>query len=225
MNSIFSKLSKPILEPKNSAQPLPSNNIKFYFENPDDFSEDYANEDASSKNEPPYVGGKGKKNNRKTKSKNKSSNNDKSDDSDRESEDEEEVKSMSLPKLNINQKKLNKPEDFWEYIEKLEWKDKSDELININGKRRLLRSLLEDEIIEFKKQTEKYMEELRSHLILSGKYFVRASSDQEENKKINAFLSHIIAKGQIFYSGVNDDPAFVDYIWDSSEYQDFLACF
>jgi len=41
---------------------------------------------------------------------------------------------------------------------------------------------------------------------------------------MKAFISHIVAKGQIFYSAVNDDPVFAEYLIEGNEYQSLYDC-
>lgn len=123
-----------------------------------------------------------------------------------------------------NNKKLKTEEDFWIYIDKLQWVDKSDGYVSIYQKHSLLQSELGSEISEFKEKLDHYVNYLKLKYITQGHYFVKSSVDTEQNKKINAFLSHVVARGQIFYSAVYDDPLFADYLIELSEYQDLYQC-
>jgi len=110
---------------------------------------------------------------------------------------------------------------FWEIIDKIEWKDKSEGEIDFtvyNGKiRRFMIS--DDSRRKFHELLNKYIEELRE---IYKKYnhdiFNRPIDDQD------AFFSHIIAKGQVYYITMKEDPAFSLYLLDPVEFQDFRKC-
>ncbi len=106
-------------------------------------------------------------------------------------------------------------ETFWKIINKLEWRNKDEIIMNIpNTKNKLATELGTISINKFNEYFDNYMHTLQSAL------GIRKLTD---NKK--RFLSHIVALGHDFYRMALDDPSICGFIEDSELYQNFYEVF
>lgn len=107
------------------------------------------------------------------------------------------------------EKQLEKNDIFWKTVSKLNWTDKSDGIINIEDKKKII----EYNIVSFTHDLNKYIDNLRPLYI-----------NRLEITNLDGFLSHIVAKGKIFYEAVCLDILFAEYIIENHEYQSLYDC-
>jgi len=120
--------------------------------------------------------------------------------------------------------KIKNTDDFWKYVEKLQWTDKSDGKINFIQKKEYLLAEL-GELGNFRSYLEKFVNILEEKFLSAKIPFVTRTVNPKEKREIRAFLSHIIAKGNIFYSAVYQDLIFANYLIETMDYQDVFCLF
>src|ERR1700678_2467225 len=112
-----------------------------------------------------------------------------------------------------------KLESFWEYINILQWTDKSDGFVNISNIDKLLK-LLRANIFNFNKIFNLHLTKLKRVYVQSNHFFIK---NELSDIKIKSFLGHIIAKGYIFYLSVLNYLQFSDYLINDNEYRDIYS--
>lgn len=121
-------------------------------------------------------------------------------------------------KENISENNEMNSELFWNYINKLNWTDRSDGVINYALKKNIMISNNVN-MNKFKILLDKYV------TLLKNKYVSEKHYMHNNKKEIDAFLSHIVAKGLLFYNAILDDTMFADYLIESNEYQNLYDMF
>ena len=133
--------------------------------------------------------------------------------------DVEELIENITNKIKTNEKTRQQTynsEMFWDDIAKLNWTDVSDGIINVKSKRINISNF-----DKFKHELDNNIKVLRDKYVSENHHIIYDLT----KKEINAFLSHIVAKGPIFYNAVLDDIAFADYLIETHEYQDLYSIF
>lgn len=136
-----------------------------------------------------------------------------------ESESEDSLKSdeLGFDELSVveNTKRIITSEDtFWNFVEKLYWRDKSeDPSFSVNEKRRMIKSLSIVDQEVFADRLMSCVQHLNS--ALTDKNFYPDWLNQSER---NAICSHIVGKGYGFYMvALVDDPGFAAYLIPENE--------
>jgi hypothetical protein len=96
-------------------------------------------------------------------------------------------------------------EQFWKTVDSLNWRDASDSVMNIVACKRKISSAY-----GFKQKLVQYAGALKNSMVSKG---------TDEKLLTDTVLSHIVGKGQIFYTATLEDPEFASYIIDGSEAQ------
>jgi hypothetical protein len=109
--------------------------------------------------------------------------------------------------------KLVTEEQFWAYMDSFDWQDRSVKIMSPNSVRARLRLDLTD--IELKR--------FRQHLDHNVEVLSRRVTLDCDEKKYRDILSHIVARGSIFYANMYEDPEFAVYLLDD-EYQSLYDC-
>jgi hypothetical protein len=128
-------------------------------------------------------------------------------------------------------------EQFWNYLESLQWRDRSDHIMAPQYVRAKIRSDLNNaDIVQFRQYLGNHMNSLGTRLSDFGpshqNFFacpLFATADPtvgDKNKR--DFLSHVIARGQVFFVAVTEDPGFAEYLLgetpQTSEFQSLYDC-
>lgn len=137
----------------------------------------------------------------------------------------EENKVVEIPKVELS--KMSE-EIFWTHLEKLDWKDKPDGLMNQSFIKAKIRSNLNNaELVDFKKHLDDYVRSLETKFSKRGIFSAPKFDDSESGKKNKRdLLSHIVARGSVMYSLMSEDPPFANYLIndDSDYYQSLYDC-
>jgi hypothetical protein len=129
-----------------------------------------------------------------------------------------------------NQNEFETPEQFWEWIDKLGWKDKSAlpaprwRYGSRENKRPNLCNLNIASLQGLKEHFWRYFNELKKVFEEKGVFGSLERELQEYEK--NQVFSHIIAKGQIYYATIKSEPYFcgalVSKNKSNDDFDDFL---
>jgi hypothetical protein len=117
-----------------------------------------------------------------------------------------------------NKKAVSPEVWFWDSIDKLGWKNKSEgEVADVRDKFLLV---IGNRIPEFMNMLEDRMIELDKKIAETQIYNNSIFPDQKRS-----FLSHIVGKGKKFYNIIYADPSFAySLIWDDNyEFRDFIS--
>jgi hypothetical protein len=99
---------------------------------------------------------------------------------------------------------ITSDEKFWNEVDKLYWRDRSDSVMQIAGVQNSLKSKYSTEDLEtYRAYLRKYMDDLKTMMVEGG---------QNGDILSDRILSHIVGKGQLFYAAVSDDPDFAMYL-------------
>jgi hypothetical protein len=119
-------------------------------------------------------------------------------------------------------RKIVSEDSFWNYIERLSWRDKTDDPnFDVNRKKvyheRNLTIPDQEAFAEFLLHT---VDAMNQKLTSAGIY--GELTDENERK---AVCSHIVGKGSVFYALTMDDPCFAQYLFmdTKKEYHNMLA--
>lgn len=122
------------------------------------------------------------------------------------------------------------PDKFWQFIDLLEWRDLSqipkryNWQTTVNNKAPNFNELSIASVQSFKNHFGKYFNELKDLITEKGVFssLERELTDQEQN----ALLSHIVAKGQIYYATIMSEPYFCGALVSKNkahdDFEDFL---
>lgn len=100
--------------------------------------------------------------------------------------------------------KITNEESFWSEIELLNWRDRSDQVMNINSVRgRLQNRYSPEEFQLFRSFLRQYMDQLKAEILANG------LGDEFCTDEV---LSHVVAKGQVSYVANVEDPFFMQYL-------------
>ena len=104
---------------------------------------------------------------------------------------------------------------FWHKIGSLNWRDLSDGKMSIPASRNALYKDMSSESIDaFKKYLETYVEDLREIMESAG--IIGSYPIFDDENQIRAFLSHIIARGELYYSSIYTSPEISGYLIPSN---------
>jgi hypothetical protein len=101
-----------------------------------------------------------------------------------------------------NKDKFTTPEKFWKFIDEIGWKDRSQ------GRNDYLFTgdLNQASLKSFQKHFWKYFNELKE--VFEEKHIFDSLERELDDDDQNALISHIIAKGQIYYATIIKEPYF-----------------
>lgn len=109
---------------------------------------------------------------------------------------------------------ITSEDSFWNEIDKLNWRDKSDSVLDIQRIRNNFQS-------KYSKEDKKRIHTYALTFMLSLRDIL-LNNNQPEELLTHKLLSHIVGKGREFYYAVLDDPDFAMYLLmeDNDEDQD-----
>lgn len=133
------------------------------------------------------------------------------------------INDLDHDRENADAEQLIKDEDdFWVFIAKLNWCDRSDHYINKEQiTRKITTALGPSDIGRFKFYCEKLMDTLKKQIIDDKcMYFEGAYFDKK------SFLSHIVARGREYYYSILESTDVAEYLLSSygDEFQNFWVC-
>jgi hypothetical protein len=117
--------------------------------------------------------------------------------------------------------------EFWNFIESLNWTNRSERYINPHAvKLRIISTLSEEETHFFKEMLSKKMLEISDKIESCGVFTDKMFSGEQKTRKIQGLLSHIVALGSTNYGMISEDPMFAyTYIVDGDEqFQSLYDC-
>lgn len=121
--------------------------------------------------------------------------------------------------FSCNKDNLATPEKFWKFIDEIGWKDRSqggnDHLFSVDLNQASLKS--------FKNHFWKYFNDLKK--VFEEKNIFDSLERELDDDDQNALISHIIAKGQIYYATIMKEPYFsgalVGKTYSDDDFDDF----
>jgi hypothetical protein len=119
-------------------------------------------------------------------------------------------------------RRIRNEEEFWNYIEKMAWLDKSENPnFSVEQKKLNYRSLVISDQEAFAEYLTRYVNALDEKL--QSVNFYGIVIDVNERK---AICSHIVGKGSVFYAMTIEDPGFASYLipenTDQKDYYDMM---
>lgn len=133
------------------------------------------------------------------------------------------INDLDHDRANADAEQLIKEEDdFWEFIAKLNWCDRSDHYINKKQiTQKITTALGPSDIGRFTFYCEKLMDILKKQIIDDKCiYFEDVYLDKR------SFLSHIVARGREYYYSILESTDVAEYLLSSysNEFQNFWIC-
>ena len=102
-----------------------------------------------------------------------------------------------------NKDQFTTAEKFWKFIDELNWRDRSQ---GSRSRPDAIEELNVASLNSFKNYFWKYFDELKS--VFEEKNIFDSLERELEEDEQNALLSHIIAKGQVYYATIMKEPYF-----------------
>ena len=101
-----------------------------------------------------------------------------------------------------NKDKFKTPEEFWKFVDEIGWKDRSQGTNHCSA----FDDINVASFNSFKKHFWKYFNELKE--VFEEKNIFDSLERELDEKERDALISHIIAKGQIYYATIMKEPYF-----------------
>lgn len=103
---------------------------------------------------------------------------------------------------------ITNEEQFWNFVEKLAWRDVSeDNWFNMAQKKQVFKRLSMADQEKFAEYLLTFVADLNTHL-KTKTFYPSGITDEVQN----AICAHIIGKGSVFYVMTRDDPVFASYL-------------